>query len=42
MSYVEELMKVSTRASTVMLEAPRVKVERSAQDRVLGPADGRR
>lgn len=37
MSYLEELMKVSTR-STVMLEAPRVKVERSAQDPVLGPA----
>ena len=33
MSYLEELMKVSTR-STVMLEAPRVKVERSAQDPV--------
>jgi len=38
MSYLEELMKVSTR-STVFLEAPRVKVERSAQDPVLGPAD---
>jgi protein-disulfide isomerase len=38
MSYLEELMKVSTR-STMFLEAPRVKVERSAQDPVLGPAD---
>jgi protein-disulfide isomerase len=38
MSYLEELMKVSTR-STVFLEAPRVKVERSARDPVLGPAD---
>jgi protein-disulfide isomerase len=38
MSYLEELMKVSTR-STVFLEAPRVKVERSSQDPVLGPAD---
>jgi protein-disulfide isomerase len=37
MIYLEELMKVSTR-STVMLEAPRVKVERSAQDPVLGAA----
>jgi protein-disulfide isomerase len=37
MNYLEELMKVSTRG-TVFLEAPRVTVERSAQDPVLGPA----
>jgi protein-disulfide isomerase len=36
MSYVEELMKVSTRAE-VFLAAPRVKVEQSAQDATLGP-----
>jgi protein-disulfide isomerase len=38
MSYLEELMKLSTR-STVFLEAPRVKVERSVRDPVLGPAE---
>ena len=37
MNYVEELMKVSTRAE-VLLAPPRVRVERSAQDVVLGPA----
>jgi protein-disulfide isomerase len=37
MNYVEELMKVSTRAD-VFLEAPRVRVERTPQDPVLGPA----
>ena len=37
MSYVEELMKVSTRAE-VFLVAPRVQVERTAQDATLGPA----
>ena len=36
MTYIEELMKVSTRAD-VFLEAPRVKVERADQDVVLGP-----
>ena len=38
MSYLEELMKVSTR-STVLLEAPRVIVERSPRDPVLGPPE---
>jgi protein-disulfide isomerase len=37
MNYVEELMKVSTRAE-IFLEAPRVQVERRPQDPVLGPA----
>lgn len=37
MNYVEELMKVSTRAE-VLLTAPRVRVERTAQDVGLGPA----
>ena len=37
MAYVEELMKVSTRVET-FLAAPRVTVERTAQDAVLGPA----
>ena len=37
MNYVEELMKVSTRAE-IFLEAPRVQVERTPQDPVLGPA----
>lgn len=37
MAYVEELMKVSTRVEN-LLAAPRVAVERSAQDAVLGPA----
>ena len=37
MNYVEELMKVSTRAE-VLLAPPRVRVERTAQDGVLGPA----
>lgn len=37
MTYVEELMKVSTRAE-VFLEPPRVRVERTAQDVPLGPA----
>ena len=37
MNYVEELMKVSTRAE-VFLAAPRVQVDRSAQDPALGPA----
>jgi protein-disulfide isomerase len=37
MNYVEELMKVSTRG-TVLLEAPRVQVERTAEDITLGPA----
>jgi protein-disulfide isomerase len=36
MNYVEELMKVSTRVD-VFLEAPRLQVERAAQDAVLGP-----
>ena len=36
MNYVEELMKVSTRAD-VLLEAPRVEIRRSAQDAALGP-----
>jgi len=36
MSYVEELMKVSTRAD-VLLEPPRVQVKRTAQDATLGP-----
>ncbi|OFW18085.1 MAG: hypothetical protein A3H97_17530, partial [Acidobacteria bacterium RIFCSPLOWO2_02_FULL_65_29] len=35
MSYIEELVKVSTRAET-FLAAPRVQVERSVQDVVLG------
>jgi protein-disulfide isomerase len=35
-NYLEELMKVSTRVET-LLAAPRVQVERSAQDIVLGP-----
>lgn len=37
MSYVEELMKVSTRAE-VFLAPPRVRVERTSQDVALGPA----
>lgn len=37
MSYVEELMKVSTRAENFLV-APRVAVERAAQDAALGPA----
>ena len=37
MNYVEELMKISTRAE-VLLAPPRVRVERTAQDVVLGPA----
>jgi len=37
MAYVEELMKVSTRTER-FLDAPRVQVERSPQDAVLGPA----
>ena len=36
MNYVEELMKVSTRAD-VLLEPPRVQVQRAAQDATLGP-----
>ena len=38
LSYLEELMKVSTRA-TVLLEAPQVTVMRSPQDPVLGPPE---
>ena len=37
MAYVEELMKVSTRVENFLV-APRVAVERTAQDAVLGPA----
>jgi protein-disulfide isomerase len=37
MNYIEELTKVSTRAET-LLDAPRVQVERAAQDVVLGPS----
>lgn len=37
MTYVEELMKVSTRVEN-FLAAPRVVVERTAEDAVLGPA----
>ncbi len=37
MNYVEELMKVSTRAD-VLLSAPRVTVEASPRDATLGPA----
>lgn len=37
MNYVEELMKVSTRAETLLV-APRVDVAHTAQDVVLGPA----
>jgi len=37
MNYVEELMKVSTRAE-VFLAPPRVRVERTSQDVPLGPA----
>lgn len=37
MTYVEELMKVSTRAENFLV-APRVAVERTAQDAALGPA----
>lgn len=37
MNYVEELMKVSTRAD-VFLAPPRVRVERTSQDVALGPA----
>lgn len=37
MTYVEELMKVSTRAENFLV-APRVEVERTAQDAALGPA----
>jgi protein-disulfide isomerase len=36
MNYVEELMKVSTRAD-VLLEPPRVQVQRTARDATLGP-----
>ncbi len=36
MNYIEELMKVSTRAE-ILLVAPRVQVERTAQDATLGP-----
>jgi len=36
MNYVEELMKVSTRAE-VFLAAPRVPIERAAQDASMGP-----
>jgi protein-disulfide isomerase len=36
MNYLEELMKVSTRAE-VLLEAPRLDVEHAAQDATLGP-----
>jgi protein-disulfide isomerase len=36
MNYLEELMKVSTRAE-LFLEPPRVSVQRSAQDAALGP-----
>jgi len=36
MTYIEELMKVSTRG-TILLEAPRVQVNRTAQDITLGP-----
>ncbi len=38
MTYVEELMKISTRVDT-FLEAPRVPVERSAQDVAEGPVN---
>lgn len=37
MAYLEELMKVSTRVENFLV-APRVAVERTAQDAVLGPA----
>ncbi|MBI3403297.1 MAG: thioredoxin domain-containing protein [Acidobacteria bacterium] len=37
MNYVEELMKVSTRAD-VFLAAPRVRVDRAPQDAEIGPA----
>jgi len=37
MTYIEELMKVATRVES-FLAAPRVAVERSAQDAALGPA----
>lgn len=37
MTYVEELMKLSTRVENFLV-APRVAVERTAQDAVLGPA----
>ena len=37
MTYIEELMKVSTRAENFLV-APRVTVERTAQDAALGPA----
>lgn len=37
MTYIEELMKVSTRAESFLV-APRVAVERTAQDAALGPA----
>lgn len=37
MTYLEELMKVSTRAENFLV-APRVAVERTAQDAALGPA----
>ena len=36
MNYVEELMKISTRAE-VFLVPPRIEVERTAQDAVIGP-----
>jgi protein-disulfide isomerase len=37
MSFIEELKKVSTRAE-ILLEAPRVQIERTAQDVALGPS----
>jgi protein-disulfide isomerase len=37
MTYIEELMKVSTRAENFLV-APKVTVERTAQDAALGPA----
>jgi protein-disulfide isomerase len=37
MSYIEELKKVSTRAE-ILLDAPRVQVEHTAQDIALGPS----
>ena len=37
MSFIEELMKLSTRVETFLV-APRVSVERTAQDATLGPA----
>ena len=37
MTYIEELIKVSTRVDT-FLAAPRVQIERAAQDATIGPA----